>query len=524
MNNYAGYSAARPPARFNMARYCLEASAAQYPDKAALIVVSDAQEPASAAEHWSYRQLDVAVRCMAGGLRALGLQPGERVMIRMGNTSDYALLFFGALAAGLVPLPSSAQLTEEEAEFLLSDSAARVLAVSAELAMRPPAGVRLLGPTELAELRNAPALDYADTHADDPAFLIYTSGTSGTPKGVLHAQRSAWGRRPMYQGWYGINNDDVMLHAGAFNWTYTLGVGLTDPWANGATTVLYNGPRDVAVWPLLMEKFHATLFAAVPGLYRQVLKYNDLAAFDLSHLRHGLTAGEALSVTLLEQWRAITGKELYEALGMSECSTYISSSPQVAVQAGSPGKAQAGRCIAILPIEAAAGHTPMPNGEIGLLAVHRSDPGLMLGYWKRPDEEALVYRGDWFIGGDLAQLDADGYLTYHGRNDDVMNAMGYRVSPLEVEQCLSQHPAVAEVAVTELRVGDDIRVIAAFVVPRDPDEPDGLDAGPLLAYAHAHLAAYKCPREILFVDALPRTANGKVQRRALAQDNAVLQR
>ncbi len=141
----------------------------------------------------------------------------------------------------------------------------------------------------------------------------------------------------------------------------------------------------------------------------------------------------------------------------------------------------------------------------------------MLGYWNRPEEDALVYRGDWFLGGDLAHFDAEGYLHYHGRNDDVMNALGYRVSPLEVEQCLSRHPAVAEVAVTEVAVRDGVTVIAAFVVPRDPDEPEGLDAAPLLAFAHAHLAAYKCPREIIFTDALPRTANGKVRRRDLAR-------
>ncbi len=201
----------------------------------------------------------------------------------------------------------------------------------------------------------------------------------------------------------------------------------------------------------------------MPGLYRQILKYNDLRAFDLSSLRHGLTAGEALSTALLEQWRTTTGKELYEALGMSECSTYVSSSPSAPVRPGSPGKPQTGRCVAALPVE--GGEEPLPPGETGLLAVHRSDPGLMLGYWNRPEEEALVYRGDWFIGGDLVHFDADGYMIYHGRNDDVMNAMGYRVSPLEVEHCLSRHPAVAEVAVTELTVRDGVSVIAAFVVP-----------------------------------------------------------
>ncbi|MEI2771469.1 MAG: acyl-CoA synthetase [Candidatus Competibacter sp.] len=516
MRDSRGYTGELPPTRFNMARYCLEVAARATPEKVALIVVSDAHASVDRAERWTYSQLNDAVKRVAAGLRGLGLATGDRLMIRMGNTSDYALLFFGAIAAGCVPLPSSAQLTEEEADFLLADSGARMLAMTEELAIRSPPGVRVLDPADVAALRaRYEPLDYADTAADAPAFLIYTSGTTGQPKGVLHAQRSAWGRRLMYQGWYGIRPDDVILHAGAFNWTYTLGVGLTDPWANGATAVLYNGPRDVTIWPLLMAKFRATLFAAVPGLYRQILKYNDLNAFDLSSLRHGLTAGEALSTALLEQWRATTGKELYEALGMSECSTYVSSSPSVPVRPGSPGKPQTGRCVAALPVE--GGEEPLPPGETGLLAVHRGDPGLMLGYWRRPEEEELVYRGPWFLGGDLVHFDADGYMIYHGRNDDVMNAMGYRVSPLEVEHCLSKHPAVAEVAVTELRVGEGVSVIAAFVVPRDPDEPAGIDAAPLLAYAHEHLAAYKCPREIIFTDSLPRTANGKVRRRDLAQ-------
>lgn len=505
-----GYSGALPPAHFNMARYCLKASAAAWPDKVALIVVSDADQPLEAAERWTYGALDDAVRRVAGGLIAEGFKPGERLMIRMPNTSDYALLFFGAIAAGIVPLPSSSQLTASEAKFLLSDSAASAVAIAGGMAVAAD-GVRVIDEAMVARLKaHAPLEDYADTLADDPAFLVYTSGTSGRPKGVLHAQRSAWGRRPMYQGWYGISPDDKVLHAGAFNWTYTLGVGLTDPWANGATTVLYNGEKDVQVWPKLLERTGATLFAAVPTLYRQILKYCDLAAFDLSQLRHGLTAGEAMSATLLDHWRAATGKQLYEALGMSECSTYVSTPPGSEIRVGSPGCPQPGRCVAVLPLD--GGTEPLPAGEVGLLAVHRSDPGLMLGYWRRPEEDAEVFRGDWFIGGDLASFDADGYLWYQGRADDVMNAMGYRVSPQEVEAALALHPSVGEVAVTELHIREDVSVIAAFIVLKDGAKGD---VAALKAFAADALAAYKAPREYVFIETLPRTANGKVMRRAL---------
>ena len=504
------YTGERPPQRFNMARYCIGAIAAANPEKTALLVVSDPEAPP---ERWSYAEIDDAVRRIASGLRGLGLPEGTRIMIRMDNSSDYALMFFGAIAAGLVALPSSAQLTAAEAAFLMEDSEAAVLALSDDLRFSATGEAKVLDGAEIARLKaTSEPGDYADTAADTPAFLVYTSGTGGTPKGVLHAHRSAWGRRPMYQGWYGIQKTDVVLHAGAFNWTYTLGVGLTDPWANGATAVLYNGPRDVTVWPLLLERYRATIFATVPGLYRRILKYCDLERYDLSQLRHGLTAGEALSPTLAEQWQQATGKLLYEALGMSECSTYISSSPKVAPKPGSPGRPQPERSVSVLPVEGS--DTPLGANAVGLLAVHRSDPGLMLGYWNRPEEEALVYRGEWFAGGDLAAIDEEGYVWYHGRNDDVMNAMGYRVSPGEVEAALATHPAVAEVAVTELAVREGVKVIAAFVVPKDPDEAD---AQPILAFAEEKLAAYKRPREVIFANELPRTANGKVQRRRLAE-------
>jgi len=507
------YTGQAPPPRFNLAGYCLGRAAAQTPAKTALFVIADAEAPLAAAEHWTYGALDLAARRVAAGLLALGIAPGERLMLRLPNTSDYALLFFGAIAAGIVPLPVSPQLTSAEADFLLADSGASAVALAGGLPVPTATGVRILDEAAIAALKeSAPLPAYADTAAEDPGFLIYTSGTSRQPKGVLHAQRSAWGRRPMYQGWSAMGPNDVVLHAGAFNWSYTLGVGLTDPWANGATAVLYNGPRDIQVWPKLIQATRATLFAAVPSLYRQMLKYCALTPAELASLRHGLAAGEALPAALLADWRRRTGLEIYEALGMSECSTYVSTFPGMAIKPGSPGKPQPGRAIAILPV--AGGDEPLPAGETGLLAIHRDDPGLMLGYWHRPAEEKLVYRGPWFVGGDLAAFDDQGYLWYHGRADDLMNAGGYRVSPAEVEAALADHPDIAEVAVAEHAVRPDVSVIAAFVVAR-PGAPR--DAASILAQAESRLAAYKRPREVIFLDSLPRTANGKLLRRALAK-------
>lgn len=502
-----------PPARFNAACHCLAENARLRGDKAALIVVGEHE-----VEQISFAEADRAVRAIAGGLSRLGLEPGARVMIRMGNEADYVLVYFAALAAGLVALPSSSQLTATEAAFLMEDSGASVIVLGQDAVIdRDRLGGRiLLGPDEIAAMKSGePSACYADTVADAPATLVYTSGTSGSPKGVLHAHRAIWGRRPMHAHWLGLTEHDVMLHAGAMNWTYTLGVGITDPWACGATAIVYNGPRDRGIWPALIATHGATIFAAVPSVYRQILKYADVAQHDLSRLRHGVTAGEALPPDLLEAWTATTKKPLYEALGMSEISTYVSSGPTVPVRPGSPGKPQPGRRVAILPVEGEP--EPLSAGETGLLAIHRSEPGLMLGYWNRSDEEEAVLRGDWFTGGDLASLDAEGYLWFHGRNDDLMNAMGYRVSPHEVEAALIEHPDVAEAGVAELAVRADLKVIAGFVVLKPGAVPNPQD---LIAWCGERLAAYKTPREIRFLDSLPRTANGKVQRKRLAETQA----
>jgi len=505
---------APPPPRFNIARYCLAPAANRPAAKTALIIDGGEQ----GARRWTYGQLDRMVRSVARGLRERGLPTGARLMIRMDNDLGYVLAFFAAMAAGLVPLPSSAALTAEEAEFLLLDSGAAAIALSDDLPLEHdlPPGVMVLRAEDIDRLAaGEPAADYAHTAADDPAFLIYTSGTVGRPKGVLHAQRSAWGRRPMYEEWYGIGEADVVLHAGAFNWTYTLGVGLVDPWANGATAVLYNGPADPAVWPRLIERHRVTIFATVPSLYRRILKYACIGREAIGSLRHGLTAGEALPPGLLDAWRAATGCELYEALGMSEISTYVSTGPGMAIRPGSPGRPQSGRRVAILAADEDAPRL-LPPGETGLLAVHRSDPGLMLGYWGRPEEEALVFRGDWFCGGDLAHIDDDGYVWYHGRHDDILNPMGYRLSPLEIERVLAQHPVVQDVAVGELSVAEGVSILAAFVVPNGVAD-EATDGVALLAWAGQHLAAYKRPRRVVFVEQLPRTRSGKLLRRELPQ-------
>ncbi|MEP7240453.1 MAG: AMP-binding protein [Devosia sp.] len=498
--------------RFNLAAYCIGRAAARAPDKTALLVFDNA-DASAAAERWTFRELDVAVRRVAAGLLAEGIRPGDRLMLRLPNTGDTPVVFFGAISAGIVPIPISSQLTDTEVSLLLADSrASGIVQVGAADGLPLPGDCRLLDGAAIVRLKaSSPAPMHADTIAEAAAYMIYTSGTGARPKGVLHAHRVALGRAPMRREWEAIGADDVMLHAGAFNWSYTLGVGLLDPWSVGATAVLFNGERDIEAWPRLIRNCGATVFAAVPSLYRQMLKYCALAPSDFARVRHCLAAGEALSPAILSQWREATGTALYEALGMSECSTFISSGPGVPVKPGSPGKPQAGRRIAVLPAE--SGTEPVPSGTTGALAIHRSEPGLMLGYWMRPDEDAATTRGDWFVGGDLASIDADGYVWFHGRADDTMNAGGYRVSPAEVEAALADCPGIADVAVAEVSVRPGVTIVAAFVVRK---EGSGIIEADVLHCAEHRLAAYKRPKKVVFLEVLPRSPNGKLLRRQLA--------
>ena len=494
----------------NAAAYCLQRSASRFGNKTALLVVTDRQ--GTVEERWRFSEIERNVLSVAGGLAARGLKRGDRVLLRLGNTSDFPLVYFGAIAAGYVPVPTSAMLTGPECDFLVSDCRPAAIVHDGRTTLPDhTGGALLLGPDDVAALKAGDTVSYADVGADDPAYLVYTSGTSGTPKGVLHAHRAVPGRAPMYRDWYGITPDDVLLHAGAFNWTYTLGAGLMDPWANGATSIVYDGPRDPDLWGPLIRVTGASLFAAVPSLYRRILKYSEPGPLDLGNLRHGLVAGEALRSDLHREWCDRTGLGLYEALGMSEISTYISSAPTVPTRPGSPGRAQAGRQIAILA--ETGGTEPLAAGKTGALAVHWSDPGLMLGYWNDQETTAAAFRGDWFVTGDRARIDEDGYVWHEGRLDDVMNAFGYRVAPDEIERVLAEHPTVSEAAVTDIEVRDGIRLITAFIVPVEDNraEPDRL-----AEWCAGRLAEYKRPKHYVMLDTLPRTASGKIMRRSLA--------
>ena len=485
------------PAPLNLAAHVLAAGAG-LPDKIALAVVGPAK-----ADRWSYARLSRAVGGAADWFRRSLPVPGARVLLRIGNSVDFPVVFLGAIAAGHVPVPTSAALTEGEITKIAADLDP-ALVVAGPGAALPVHPARVAALAELRSEAGEADLVTVGTAADDPAYIVYTSGSSGAPRGVIHAHRAIWARRMMVDGWYGLTPADRVMHAGAFNWTYTLGTGLLDPWTMGATALIAADGTPVAQLPLLIGRHDVTIFAAVPGVFRRLLRLDPLPR--MGKLRHGLSAGEKLPDEVRSAWLDRTGTDIHEAFGQSECSTFISGSPDRPAPAGTLGFPQSGRRIALLDDADA----PVPQGTPGTLAVHRDDPGLMLGYLHAPEAEARHRRGEWFLTGDSMILREDGALDYLGRSDDVLTAGGFRVSPVEVESAVTAFPGVTEAAAVDHVLDRTTRVIAVFYVADGP-----VDEARLTEHCAERLAPYKRPRVFLRMDSLPRAANGKLSRRLL---------
>jgi acyl-coenzyme A synthetase/AMP-(fatty) acid ligase len=522
------------PERFNIGVACTDAHAAgPLATRAAVIVDDDVRGDRQA----TFAELAAHTSRCAQLLRDLGVAPGERVLVRLPNCLEYPIVLLGAMKAGAVPVPTSTLLTAEELLFLATDSGARVVvtdrgtwnAMHVALEGLPHvAHVILTGEGEVAPARRLAVVDLAPalaaitrcapphpTRAEDPAYLVYTSGTTGYPKGVLHAHRALLGRQPSSTYWFDFQTSgERVLHSGKYNWTYVLGTGLMDPLYRGHTAIVHEGASDAAVWPRLIAKHAATTFIGVPTLYRQILQKTSAGRADVPTLRHCMSAGEHLSDAVLAAWRARFGLDVYEGLGMTECSYYLCQTRQRPLRPGSAGFAQPGHDVRLLDPDTLAEVAP---GEEGMLCIPRSDPALLLGYWNQPGETAACFRDGWFLTGDYAREDADGYLWFLGRRDDLIKSFGYRVSPHEVDRVLKDHPAVADVATVGEEIAPEKMLVVAYVIPR-PDT--AVTADEVLAYGRGRLASYKAPRVVYLVDEFPRTQNGKVLRRALTPERA----
>jgi len=524
----------RIPERFNIGVACTDAHVDTPRADRPAVVVDDDRTGAGVV---TFRELAERTSRFAEVLRELGVQAGDRVLIRLPNCLAYSTAFLGAMKRGAVPVPTSTLLTADEVQYLAADSGAVAMvtdratwdamreSLEREAALRDVLLVDAPGAAPAARLavhdlgvRLAAVTRWADAHptrADDPAYLVYTSGTTGYPKGVLHAHRALLGRQPSSEYWFDFDPaGDRVLHAGKYNWTYVLGTGLMDPLYRGHTAIVCEGAMEAARWPQRIARHQATIFIAVPTIYRQILQKTTFVGPDVPTLRHCMSAGEQLPAEVLDEWRARFGLDIYEGLGMTECSYYLCQTKSRPIRPGSAGFAQPGHDVRLLD---PGTFVDVPEGTEGMLCIPRDDPGLMLRYWNQPEETARCFSGEWFLTGDYARRDADGYLWFLGRKDDLINTFGYRVSPYEVERVLKGHPDVGEVAAVGEEVGAGKILVVAYVVPR---ASGAITADAVLAYAREHLASYKAPRIVYLVDDFPRTRNGKVLRRALRPEQA----
>jgi acyl-coenzyme A synthetase/AMP-(fatty) acid ligase len=483
----------------------------------------------------TYAELAERTDRFAQLLRNLDIAAGERVLIRLPNSLDYPTAFLGGMKAACVSVPTSTLLTAEEVEYLARDSGARALvidkaawpAMAARLSATatlevvllagkgetvPCAGLRVLDlEVELARIGHCEAA--AQTHPDDPAYLVYTSGTTGYPKGVLHGHRALIGRSPASTYWFDFatgGEPDRIVHSGKFNWTYVLGSALMDPLYLGKTVIAHEGRNDATTWPKLIAKHRATIFIGVPTIYRQIIQKTALGRADVPTLRHCMSAGEHLSDEVLGLWRERFGRDIYEAVGMSEFSYYLSQSKFRPIRAGSAGFPQPGHDIRLLDPETLA---EVPAGEEGMICVPDTDPGLFLRYWNLPEETEKLKHDGWFFTGDYARYDDEGYIWFLGRKDDIIKSFGYRVSPYEVERVLKSHPGVADCACVGEDAGHDKLLVVAYVIAHagaaiSPDE--------LLSFGREKLASYKAPKIVYLAQDFPRTRNGKILRREIS--------
>jgi benzoate-CoA ligase len=513
---------APPPERFNFARHLIALNAGR-PEKTALI---DDQGTLT------YGELAEQVRRFAGALAAMGLRREERVLLLMHDSSDWVVAFLGALHAGVVPVAVNTLLTAQDYGYMLANSRAQAALVSAALlptlqtALASQATeVRHLVVSRATEPLPTGALDFtalvsngapaqaADTHGDEPAFWLYSSGSTGDPKGTVHTQANLYWTAELYgKAVLDLRESDMVFSAAKLFFAYGLGNALSFPLSVGATVILMaERPTPQACFKRFTHQ-KPTVFFGAPTGYGGMLASPDLPNRSAVSLRLCSSAGEALPQDIGQRWTNHFGVEIIDGIGSTEMLHVFLSNRPGDVRYGTTGKPVPGYEIELRGEDG----QPVPDGEIGDLYIR--GPSAALLYWNNRSKTRDTFQGDWTKAGDKYTRDADGYCTYAGRNDDMLKVSGIYVSPFEVEATLVQHPAVLEAAVIGKVDGDGLTKTKAFVVLKSGVQATEAE---LQAFVKAKLAPYKYPRFIEFLPELPKTATGKIQRfRLRARDRA----
>ncbi len=499
---------------------------ARDPDRLALIWCNDRGDE----ERYSFADISILSNKLANVLKASGLVKGDRILVVLPRIPAWQIALVACTKLGIVPIPCITMLTRKDLDYRLDHSEAKGVITTAENCGKidpgRPLALRLsvcgAGPAPIGwssyEGEMATARDTVDpvpVAIDDPAILYYTSGSTGNPKGVAHGARSLYTWRGSAWYWLDLRPGDTIWCTADTGWSKAGTSILFGPWSCGAAALFYDGPFDPSKRFDLLQKYNVSVFCAAATELRRLVNETPPAG-GLPSLRLTVSAGESVNPEIVTRWADLTGAQLLDGYGQTETLMTVLNYPAMTVKPGSMGRPLPGVEMAVLADD---GEGFAAVDEPGRLAMKLPSPQVMLGYWREPERTAasiVSFAGsDWFITGDRARRDADGYLFYEGRDDDVIGSAGYRIGPMEVENALIEHPAVQESAVVGSPDPDRGEIVCAYVVLNEGFEGGDALVKALQDFVKASTAPYKYPRKIVFIGDLPKTVTGKIRRRDL---------
>ncbi|QQE76426.1 acyl--CoA ligase [Brevibacillus composti] len=478
----------------------------------------------------TYEELRRHSNRVANGLESLGIGAGDRVLVLVPRGVEAYAIYLGLLKIGAVVMPGSEMLRSKDIEYranhaqakaiigfdAIRDEVDQIRSASPSLSRFITIGQLADGWISLSELLDDQSDDYrcADTKADELAFLSYTSGTTGGPKGVMHVHGWPFAHLAVAAKlWLDVQEGDLVWATAGPGWAKWIWSPFVSTLGMGATALVYKGRFDPDTYLTLLQNYPITVLCATPTEYRLMAKVPGLEKYALQALRSACSAGEPLNREVIDTFRRVYGLTVRDGYGQTENTLLVGTFVGMEPKPGSMGRPSPVVRVAIIDEEGAE----LPQGEVGDIAIDRDMIALFRGYLDDPERTERAFRGNWYVTGDQGRMDEEGYIWFEGRADDIIISGGYTIGPFEVEDALVKHPAVAECAAVASPDPERGQVVKAFVVLQQGMQPSEELVRELQDHVKRMTAPYKYPRKVEFVAELPKTTSGKIRRVELRQ-------